>query len=131
MTGRAIYNLAAQLIACKNTDGTDNADCNDYLTRAPSLISILLAENIKIDRMLRNDYQARPLPISELDERVNCHELVAYGILPFGLASLLVADEDPELSHSLYEKYLNNIKNIKESVTAITHKIDDCYKFNG
>lgn len=131
MTGRGIYELAIQLLACKNSNGSDNPDCADYVSRAPALISILLAENLKTDRLLRNDYSVRSLPISHLDEKVNCHDLVSHGILPFGLASLLVADEDPELSHSLYERYLINIKNIKETVTAISHQIADCYKFNG
>lgn len=131
MTGQSVYNLAVQLLACKNTDGSDSADCNDYISRAPALISILLAENLKIDRLLRNDYSVRPMPLEDLNDKINCHELVAYGILPFGLASLLVADEDPELSHSLYERYLINIKSIKESVAAITRRIDDCYRYRG
>ena len=131
MTGQTVYNLAVQLLACKNTDGTDSMDCNDYISRAPALISILLAENLKIDRLLRNDYSVRSMPLNSLNDKINCHELVAYGILPFGLASLLVADEDAELSHSLYERYLINIKNIKESVAAITRRIDDCYRYHG
>lgn len=131
MTGQTVYELALQLLACKNTDGSDSADCNDYASRAPALISILLAENLKTDRLLRNDYRVRTAPLEELGDKIACHELIAYGVLPFGLASLLVADEDPDLSHTLYERYLINIKNIKESVAAITRKIDDCYRYRG
>lgn len=131
MTGKEIYDLALHLIACKNADGTDNPDCDDYKSRAVALINILAAENHRLDRSLRGDGSVRITPIETLDDAVRCHELVLYGLLPFGLASLLVAEEDAELSRSLYERYLVNLKSLKESVTAVAHQISDCYKYNG
>lgn len=131
MTGKEIYDLAVHLIGCKNADGTDNADCADFVSRAPALINILMAENQKLDRSLRSDGLARIIPIASLEEIVRCHEIIAYGLLPFGLASLLIADEDAELSRSLYDRYLINLKSIKESVTAVVHQISDCYRYYG
>lgn len=131
MTGKEIYDLAAHLLACKNSDGSDNADCADYTSRSPALINILMAENLRLDRSLRSDNSIRTVPITDLGEQVRCHELIAYGLLPFGLASLLIADENTELSRTLYERYLVNLKNIKESVAAVTHQISDCYRYYG
>lgn len=131
MTGKNIYDYAAQLLACKNPNGSDNADCADYVSRAPSLISILLAENLGIDRILRADCDIRTKPISSLADEVDCHELLALSVLPFGLAALLVADEDSTLSKSLYEQYLRAIKTAKEAASSIRHEIEDCYKYNG
>lgn len=131
MTGKDIYDLALHLIGCKNADGTDNEDCADYKSRSAALINILLAENQKLDRSLRNDKSARIIPLLSLENNVRCHELIAYGLLPFGLASLLVAEENAELSASLYERYLLNLKSVKESVTAVVHQISDCYRYYG
>ena len=131
MTGKDIYDLAINIIGFKNSDGTDNADCADFIPRAPAIINTLLAETQKLDRMLRSDNSVRMIPISALGDTVRCHELIAYGLLPFGLASLLIADEDAELSRSLYDRYLVNLTRIKESVTAITHQISDCYSYHG
>ncbi len=131
MTGKDIYDIALHLIGLKTAEGNDHPDCTDLLNRSPALINVLMAENRKIDRSLRGDKEARSMPISTLDDTLHCHELVAYGLLPFGLASLLVADEDAELSRSLYERYLLNLKNIKESVTSVVHKISDCYAYYG
>lgn len=131
MTGKDIYDLAVHLLGVKNSDGTDNPDCDDFVSRAPAIINILLAETQRLDRSLRSDRNARMIPLSSLDDSLRCHELIAYGLLPFGLASLLIADEDYELSRSLYDRYLINLKDIKESVTAITHQISDCYSYRG
>ena len=131
MTGKEIYDLALNLLGCKNADGTDNPDCQDFCSRSPSLINILLAENQKLDRSLRGDNTAKILPIASLEDNVRCHELIAYGLLPFGLASLLIADEDADVARNLYDRYLINLKNIKESVTAVAHKISDCYRYYG
>lgn len=131
MTGKNIYDYAAQLLACKNANGSDNADCADYVSRAPALISILLAENLSVNRLLRADSGLRAMPISSLAEEVDCHELLAVAVIPFGLAALLVADEDSTLSQSLYQRYLLNIKAVKETASSIRHEIEDCYKYNG
>lgn len=131
MTALEIYDMAANLLACKNNDGSDNPDCEDYIARAPSLINILLAENIKLERLLSGDKKARPTPIAFMEDEVKCHELLAYDVLPYGLASLLVIDEDPELSNVLYERYLMNIKTLKETPSAVLHGIEDRYKYYG
>ncbi len=131
MTGRNIYDLAVQLLACKNSNGNDNPDCADYMSRSPSLLNILLAETLQTDRLLRRDRGAHSVPISSLDDKVACHELLAYGVLSYGLASLLVADEDPDLSRSLYARYLAGIENVRSTVSAVTHRIEDRYKYHG
>ncbi len=131
MTGKDIYDIAINIIGYKNSNGSDNADCADFVNRSPAIINTLLAETQRLDRSLRSDGGSRMVPILALSDTVRCHELIAYGLLPFGLASLLIADEDYELSRSLYDRYLINLKSIKESVTAITHQISDCYSYHG
>lgn len=131
MTGRDIYDLAADLLACKNADGSDSPDCTDYVSRAPALLSILLAENIHVDRLLRDNREARPLPVSSLDDELECHDILGRCVLPYGLASLLVADEDPELSQQLYRRYLMSIETVKGTAVAVFKQIGDCYAYHG
>lgn len=131
MTGLEIYNLAADLLACKNPDGSSNPDCTDYVSRAPALLSILLAENIRLDRLLRNDRSARPLPVSSLDDELECHEILGHCVLPYGLASLLVADESPEMAQRLYRRYLMSIETVRGAVAAVFNQIGDCYAYHG
>ena len=127
MTGKEIYDLALLLIGCKNSDGSDNADCDDFLSRSCGIINILLAENLRLDRALKGQPDAAAESISSLSVPVGCHPLLARAVLPYALASLLVADEDAELSRKLQESCLLNKSQLLASVKGLRHEIEDCY----
>lgn len=131
MTGKEIYDLAAELLACKNADGSDNADCNDYVSRAPGLINILLAETLWLDRLLRQDKSVMPVYIRSVDDAVRCNGVLARSVLPYGLAALLAMEEDVQMYDRLHSRYREEISRIKEEVAGVRHDIGDCYGYNG
>lgn len=131
MTGKDVYDLAAELLACKNVNGSDNPDCEDYLNRSVGLLNILLAETLWLDRLLRKDKNALPVYINRIDDTVHCNGRLARGVLPYGLAALLALEEDAELYDRLYSRYLAEANKIKEEVVGTCHSIHDCYRFNG
>lgn len=130
MTGKELYELALELLACKNADGTHNEDCKDYMSRSVGLINILLAENIWLDRILRRDKSVLPVYINSLDDALRCNSSMARAVLPYGLAALLVADEDSNAYKLMTDRYLQSIKIMKEEAVGTRHDIADCYGYN-
>ncbi|MBE6677444.1 MAG: hypothetical protein E7597_01435 [Ruminococcaceae bacterium] len=131
MTGKDIYDLAIELLGYKNADGSDNADCEDYLNRSVGLINILLAETLWLDRLLRQDKSASPVYISSVGDTVRCNGRLARGVLPFGLAAMLAMEEDIQLYDRLHKRYTDEINRTKEEVAGIRHDICDCYPYHG
>lgn len=131
MTGKELYDLALQLLGFKNADGSENPDCMDLSSRAVSLTNILLAETLWLDRILKKDGEAVAEYLRTDRDEIACHSLLANGVLPYGLAALLVAEEDDRTYKIMYERYLLGIKELKEAAVGARHEIDDCYKYHG
>lgn len=131
MTGKALYDSALALLACKNADGTDNPDCLDFSTRSVGLINILLAETLWLDRSLKKEATVEPGYITDLENDLLCHTLLATAALPYGLAALLVADEDEGLYNLMYTRFLKATHDLKETVSGTRHETDDCYSYRG
>ncbi len=131
MTGEELYDLALQLLGYKNADGTDNADCDDLKNRAVGLINILLAENLTLDRMLRQDSTVMPTYIDSLEDKLHCHGRLIRAVLSYGLAALLVGEEDGAVYGIMRDKYLSGAKKVEEEAVGVRHGITDCYAYNG
>ena len=128
MTGKDIYDLAAQLIGVTNADGSDNPDSEDLVSRSCGIINILLSENLPLDRALKGDRTAEAESITALSDAVLCHGLIACAVLPYGLASLLIAGEDAVLSRKLQDCYFLSRNQIMSSVSGRRHEIEDSYR---
>lgn len=131
MKGKVIYDMAANLLGVKTVDGGDHADCTDYLSRAPDLINILIAETMYLDRRLKGDSEAEAVYISGLESEIAQDERLCYGVMPYGLAALLIAEEDGELYKIMREQYLLAVRRLEEAVVGKRHPIEDRYTYHG
>ena len=123
MTGLDLYEISLDLLGLKGEDGNAPSDTDDLRTRALSLINILIAENAVLDcRIRRCEHEIKR--ISTLDDEIELIDIVAFGALPYGLASLLMLGEDDALAVSmraLYEKARSEaLKFGKARITPIT-----------
>ena len=104
-----IYNSAFRFIS----QGIYDSSTEDFLERAPYLIASFCCSAKSIDRSLRKDegleeqksFSPVFLPLSE--EFPLCSTLAAPAALY--VAAMLMIEEDPELSDSLYDKYCDSI----------------------
>ncbi|MBR0231075.1 MAG: hypothetical protein IJQ53_02475 [Clostridia bacterium] len=104
MTGQQLLQSALDLCALRETDGTIPADSADMTQRAPALINVLLAENAWLDARVSKTALAVHT-ISALSDTLNVHPLIASGVLPYGLARLLLTGEDDASAARFGELY--------------------------
>ena len=104
MTGNDILERALDLCALHSDSVADDADMREDLrdlkARAPSLLNTLIAELTPLhERLTYREMEIQTL--GSLSETVKLHPGICGSVLPFALASLLIAEEDRELSDLL------------------------------
>ena len=112
VSNREIYNNALVHIG----EAASSIGVSDYEERAPYLIAAFCSTVKSIDKQIRKseglgsqgDFSPVSLPLDS--DFPLCDRLSAPAALY--VASILVIDEDPELSDSLYDKYCDNIASI-------------------
>lgn len=100
----------------------DGNYCDDYEERAPYLIATFCSMTKDIDKGIRliegleAGVKFSPVYLSLSDDFPLCDSLVPCASLY--VAAMLVIDEDPELSDSIYEKYCDAISDLSAYVAA-------------
>lgn len=110
MKAREIYESALSLLAEQNTDGADY-DTDAFEASAPALINLLCVLLDELDLHIKNrkfrDDQSEIRRIETLEDEVPLHPILQRGVMPLGLAFLLIAEENAtraNLFFNLYQK---------------------------
>lgn len=119
MRAQTIYDITMSLMDERKNDG--NVDVNstkDYLARSPGILTILQTEIIM-------ELKKVGAKVNSLDEiktmstDIDLEDDICFGIIPYGLAARLLAQEDTTLSNyfsSLYDtaflRYLNQFRQL-------------------
>ncbi|MBR2906606.1 MAG: hypothetical protein IKC26_01000 [Clostridia bacterium] len=127
MKNRDVYDLALALLS-ENGDRTENGD---YEERAGYLIAAFASEAEPIDRCLRErmgmDGEETDIPIYlSLEEAFPLSDRFAPAAGNY-LASMLILDEDPDLSDLLFARYCDKIAAISQSIPMKSYSIADRY----
>lgn len=103
MTGRTIFERALSLCDLRGAGAALPADLADLEVRGLDFLNVLIAENVMLDRRLTGE--VRPLQeVASLEETVALSEKLC-ALLAYGMASLLMAEEDPSLCGILDARY--------------------------
>ena len=130
MQNQEIYEGALRLISESMTDGENE----DYKDRASYLIAAFCSETEELDRSMRKrlGIEAResfnPVWISLEDEFPSVDRLAPAACLY--VAAMLILDDDPERSDSLYDKYCDSIASLETSFPMSLETIRDSYCFD-
>lgn len=118
ITNRDIYNNALSLIG----ETLESNYLEDYEERAPYIIASVASQTKAIDKRIRlaegleSAASFSPVFLSlDLDFPL-CEQLTFPAALY--LASLLVIDEDPDLSVNLYDKYCDTVSSLQTAYTG-------------
>lgn len=123
MTGKELFDIALDLCGLRKADGNLPNDTDDLQQRAISLINLVLAENAEIDCRIRR-IEHRTSVINSLEDRLDCCDIVASSVLPYGLARLFLLGEDDALASNFHNLYIDSrnraVRFGKARIEAIT-----------
>lgn len=129
MKNKDIYDGALKILAEKNAVGAND----DYEERAPYLIAAFCSESASADAAYRRaNYLPAANPVSEvyvdLASDFPCSTRFAAAACTY-LASMLIIDDDTELSDKLFDKYSDIMSAICSEIPALIEDISDRYSF--
>ena len=131
-TVQNVFDIAIRLMDSQNetTGATDTSDTTEYKVRTCSLLNSIL------DRVYpaSDTYQTgsagqRPIcqKVSEFTDELNLDERIATGVLPYGLAGLLLTEENPTLSDFFWQTFLEQMEEAKRSLPSGEESVENVY----
>ena len=131
-TVQDVFDIAIRLMDAQNesTGSTDTADTKEYKLRTPSLLNSLL------DRVYpgsdtystAGNWKRAVCPkVSAMTDTLALDERICTGVLPYGLAGLLLSEENSTLANFFWQTFLEQLEDAKSSVPAEIGAIEDVY----
>lgn len=129
MKNKDIYDGALRILAERVDEGLNE----DYEERAPYIIAAFCYESSEADVAYRKSHYLPDAPTVsdvylDLSGSFPCAERFSAAACMY-LASMLVVDDDPELSDTLFDKYSEMMSAICSKIPAIVEPITDKYGF--
>lgn len=131
-TVQDVFDIAIRLMDAQNesTGATDTADTKEYRLRAPSLVNSLLDRAYPAS----DTYQTvgkglRPVceKVSAMEDALDLDERICTGVLPYGLAGLLLTEENPSLANFFWQTFLEQLAEARTGLPAEIEAIEDAY----
>lgn len=126
MTGNDIFNISMDLCALRTKSGDVPGDCEDLMQRAVGMLNLLIAENAFLDSLIKK--QAMVIAsISQLPDTVELSPILCASVLPYGLACLLIQNEDSAAASFFRSKYETESYKIRASLKGESRQITEVY----
>lgn len=133
-TVQDVFDIAIRLMDAQNesTGSTDTADTKEYRLRTPSLLNSILDRAYPAsDNWPEAEDGKRPVcpKIAEMTDEIDLDERICTGLLPYGLAGLLLTEENPTLSNFFWQTFLEQLEEAKRQRPAREGGVEDTYGF--
>lgn len=131
-TVQSVFDLAIRLMDAQNesTGSTDTADTKEYRLRTPSLINILLDQAYLASDTLKPTLPGkRPIcqKVIKMEDELDLDERLCTGVMPYGLAALLLTEEDPARADFFWQTYLEQLREARISLPSQIAEIENVY----
>lgn len=131
-----VFDIAIRLMDAQNesTGSTDTADTKEYRLRAPSLLNSILDRAYPAsDTYPGTESGKRPVcpKVTEMTDEIGLDERLCTGVLPYGLAGLLLTEENPTLANFFWQTFLEQLEEAKRGIPTGDSSIEDTYGFLG
>lgn len=131
-----VFDIAIHLMDAQNesTGSTDTADTKEYRLRTPSLLNSLLDRVYPASDTYRfpGDGRRPVCPkVKEMTDEIGLDERLCTGVLPYGLAALLLSEENPTLANFFWQSFLEQLEEAKRGLPAGADGVEDRYGFLG
>lgn len=133
-TVQTVFDIAIHLMDAQNesTGSTETADTKEYQLRTPSLLNSVLDRAYPAsDNWPEATDRKRPIcpKISAMTDEIELDERICTGVLPYGLAGLLLTEENPVLANFFWQTFLEQLEEAKRGVPAEIDSVEDVYGF--
>ena len=131
-TVQSVFDIAIRLMDAQNaaTGGTDTADTREYALRTPSLLNSLLDRVYRFsDTYVAGEAGRRPVcqKVQTMDDTLHIDEGLCTAVLPYGLAALLLSEENPALANFFHATFLTELQEFGGALAAEFESIEDVY----
>jgi len=132
MTAREIYQRSLVLLNETGSQGEGQYDTALFEKNAPTLINMLIVMLDELDCFIKNkkvqENQYESQCIETLDDTVFLHPIITENIMPFGLAYLLILEEDSARASVFYKRYREEKEELKNRFRSVKrHTIRNMY----
>lgn len=133
-TVQTVFDIAIRLMDAQNesTGSTETADTKEYKLRTPSLLNSILDRAYPAsDNWPEAADRKRPIcpKISAMTDEIDLDERICTGILPYGLAGLLLTEENRVLSNFFWQTFLEQLEEAKRGIPSGIDSVEDVYGF--
>ena len=144
-TVREVFDIAVHLMDEQNesTGSTDTTGTREYRLRTPPLLNSLLdraypasdtwpgtVEERDEAGVLRRRRPVCP-KVTDMDDEIGLDERLCTGALPYGLAALLLTEEDKSRAEFFWQTFLEQLAEAMRGVPGGTGSVEDCYGLLG
>jgi len=131
-TVQDVFDIAIRLMDAQNesTGATDTADTKEYALRTPSLLnSVLDRVYLGSDTYPSGEPGKRPIcqKVSAMTDALDLDERICTGVLPYGLAGLLLTEENPTQAEFFWQTFLEQLAESKNGIPAEIGVVEDVY----
>ncbi|PKM62396.1 MAG: hypothetical protein CVU97_05635 [Firmicutes bacterium HGW-Firmicutes-21] len=126
MTGSDIYYIALDLCSFRTKSGAVPPDCEDLTQRAVGLLNLLIAENAYLDSLIKKQGIVIS-SITSLSDTVELSPVLCAVVLPYGLACLLIYNEDAAAAALFKSKYEGETLKIRAGLKGELKQITEVY----
>lgn len=133
-TVQQVFDIAIHLMDAQNesTGSTETADTKEYRLRTPSLLNSILDRAYPAsDNWPAAEDGKRPVcsKVMDMTDEIDLDERICTGILPYGLAGLLLTEENPALANFFWQTFLEQLEEAKRGAPTGIDSIEDVYGF--
>ena len=130
-TLQQVYDIAIRLMDAQHETGghTDTPENREYLLRTPSLVNSLLDRLYPLSDTCPGTDGSRPVSprVYAMDDQLDLDLRVAEGVLPYGLAGLLLSGEDPARADFFWQTFLEQCHECRFTLPAGEVAVEEVY----
>ena len=128
-TVQAVFDIAVGLMDAQNeaTGASLTADTKVYALRTPHLLNSLLDRVYPASTTCSGDGRPVCPKVSTMDDTLDLDERLCCGVLPYGLAGLLLSEEDPARADFFWQTFLEQLLDTRLSLPAEDSAVADLY----
>lgn len=135
-TVQDVFDIAIRIIDAQNesSGSTNTADTREYMLRTPSLLNSILdrcypASDTYQDALKATAPGKRPVcpKVFEMTDTIDLDERICTGVLPYGLAGLLLQEENPEVADFNWQTFLAQLDEAKSGLPSMISDIESPY----